>query len=110
MVGSGDTPTQIDIRIGVSSSSDGSLSNYSGVLEPSIVDLKGASIQPYLSGEITVLQSLSATTPVAATIFNNSIVLLSDNNLSKFDLKKLVNTDESDPESINSDALQVVLR
>ena len=105
VTGEGETPTQIDINIGVSSSLDGSLIKYKGVLKPTIVDLKPPGTEPFLSGEINALQSLSATTPVAATIFNNSIFLLSDNNLSTFDLKKLVNTDSSDPEAINTDAL-----
>lgn len=107
MIGGGDAPTQIDIRLGVSSSTDGSLTHYSGVLVPSIVDLQAPGTEPYLSGEINALQKLTATTPVAATIFNNSIVVFTDNNLSTFDLKKLVKsgTDPSDAEAINSDAL-----
>ena len=107
MTGPGDAPTQIDIRVSMSSSIDGSRDSYSGVLVPSIVDLKAPGTQPFLSGEIKTLQKLTATTPVATTIFNNSIFVLSDGTLSSFDLKKLVKsaTDQPDSEPIDSDAL-----
>ena len=105
MIGPGNAPAQIDFRLGFSSSGDGEVDHYSGVLVPAITVIGGFSHKPYQSGEMMAL-TLTASTPPAVTIFDNHIYLLTDNTISTFDLKNIIpNPNNGDNDEINANSM-----